>query len=80
MHRRSERVAQAAAKPQGRRQMCMYTDPRKVRRLLEEYASLIPLSGALPPEDKARMQDLERELLKLGCIVDLYLDSLVTPL
>jgi len=58
----------------------MYTDPRKVRRLLEEYASLIPLSGALPPEDKARMQDLERELLKLGCIVDLDLDSLVTPL
>jgi len=26
------------------------------------------------------MQDLERELLKLGCIVDLDLDSLVTPL
>jgi len=60
--------------------VCRYTDPRKVRRLLEEYASLIPLSGALPPEDKARMQDLERELLKLGCIVDLDLDSLVTPL
>jgi hypothetical protein len=46
----------------------------------KNYASLIPLSGALPPEDKARMQDLERELLKLGCIVDLDLDSLVTPL
>jgi hypothetical protein len=53
---------------------------RKVRRLLEEYASLIPISGVLPPEDKARMQDLERELLKLGCILDLDLDSLVTPL
>ena len=55
----------------------MCTDPRKVRELLEEYASLIPLAGELPQEDKARMRDLERELLKHGCILDFDLDLLV---
>jgi hypothetical protein len=55
----------------------MRIDQRKVRELLEEYASLIPLAGDIPPEDKARMRDLERELLKLGCILDLDLDLLV---
>jgi hypothetical protein len=55
----------------------MRTDPRKIRELLEEYASLIPLAGDIPPEDKARMRDLETELLKLGCILDLDLDLLV---
>src|SRR6478672_7853414 len=49
---------------------CMRTDQRKVRELLEEYALLIPLVGDIPPEDKARMRDLERELLKHGCLLD----------
>jgi len=55
----------------------MRTDPRKVRELLEESASLIPLTGELPPEDKARMRELEKELLELECILDLDLDLLV---
>jgi hypothetical protein len=55
----------------------MRTDPRKVRQLLEEYASLIPLAGEVSAEDKARMRDLERELLKHGCILDFDLDLLV---
>jgi hypothetical protein len=55
----------------------MRTDPRKVRELLEEYASLIPLAGDVPPEDKARLRDLERELLTLGCILEIDLDLLV---
>ena len=55
----------------------MRTDPRKVRELLEEYASLIPLAGEVSAEDKARMRDLERELLKHGCILDFDLDQLV---
>jgi len=56
----------------------MRTDPRKVRELLEEYASLIPLDREVPPEDKAHMRDLERELLKHGCILDFDLDLLVS--
>jgi hypothetical protein len=56
----------------------MRTDPRKVRELLEEYASLIPLAGEVPQEDKAHMRDLERELLKHGCILDFDLDLLVS--
>jgi hypothetical protein len=56
----------------------MRADRRKVRELLEEYASLIPLAGEVPPEDKARMRDLERELLKHGCILDFDLDLLVS--
>ena len=52
----------------------MRTDPRKVRELLEKYASSIPLAGEVSAEDKARMRDLERELLKHGCILDFDLD------
>jgi hypothetical protein len=52
-------------------------DPRKIRELLGEYASLIQLAGDVPPENKARMRDLERKLLTLGCILDLDLDLLV---
>ena len=55
----------------------MRTDPRKVRELLEEYASLIPLAGNVPRQDRALMRDLETELLKLGCILDIDLDLLV---
>jgi len=56
----------------------MRTDPRKVRQLLEEYASLIPLGGNVPRQDRALMRDLETELLKLGCLVDFDLDLLVS--
>jgi hypothetical protein len=55
----------------------MRTDPRKIRELLEEYASLIPLAGNVPAQDKALMRDLETELLRLGCILDIDLDLLV---
>ena len=55
----------------------MRTDPRKVRELLEEYASLIPLGGKVPRQDRALMRDLETELLKLGCLLDFDLDLLV---
>jgi hypothetical protein len=55
----------------------MHTDPRKVRELLEEYASLIPLGGKVPRQDRALMRDLETELLKLGCLLDFDLDLLV---
>jgi hypothetical protein len=41
----------------------MRTDPRKIRELLEEYASLIPLAGNVPAQDEALMRDLEAELL-----------------
>ena len=51
----------------------MRTDLRKVRELLEEYAWLIPLAGNVPRQDKTFMQDLETELLKLGCILDIDL-------
>jgi hypothetical protein len=52
----------------------MRTDPRKVRELLEEYASLIPFPGNVPRQDKALMRDLDTELLKLGCLFDIDLD------
>ena len=55
----------------------MRTDPREVRELLEEYASLIPLTGNVPRQDKALIRDLETELLKLGCLLDIDLDLLV---
>jgi hypothetical protein len=52
----------------------MRADRRKVRELLEEYASLIPFPGNVPRQDKALMRDLDTELPKLGCLSDIDLD------
>jgi hypothetical protein len=52
------------------------TNAKRIKELLEECASLIPLSEAPSPEAKARIREIEEELQSLGAMIELDLDSL----